>query len=200
MKLKCFLKFFLFVVFMTPSSLAMAQECWYELPKRNFQVEFTAYKTSAKVGVSGKFNHIKRVGPERTDSIDNMLLKSKLEIYPASLNSGDAGRDKTIFVKFFQKMHGDNIRISIADVEKKTIQTKITMNDISQIVPLKFKLKRSHQLTAHGTIDILDFSASSALKSLNKACELLHKGADGVSKTWSDVDIRLNAQFEKKCE
>ena len=36
-----------------------------------------------------------------------------------------------------------------------------------------------------------DFNGSKAMESLNKVCFDLHKGPDGISKTWSEVEINV---------
>jgi hypothetical protein len=33
------------------------------------------------------------------------------------------------------------------------------------------------------------------LASLNKVCEALHTGSDGVSKTWSEVTLNITSEF-----
>jgi hypothetical protein len=49
------------------------------------------------------------------------------------------------------------------------------------------------------TIDILnDFKAQTALESISKACFELHKGPDGVSKTWSEVAIGAAVYLRKE--
>jgi hypothetical protein len=44
-----------------------------------------------------------------------------------------------------------------------------------------------------------DFNLAPALAKLNKACEAVHKGPDGVSKTWSTVELKLMAKVTKNC-
>ena len=45
------------------------------------------------------------------------------------------------------------------------------------------------------TMDITKWNAVEALNSLNIACKDLHKGADGVSKTWSEVALNIKSTF-----
>jgi hypothetical protein len=45
------------------------------------------------------------------------------------------------------------------------------------------------------TIDVNNWNASAALASLNKVCEDLHKGSDGVSVTWSEVALNITSTF-----
>lgn len=41
----------------------------------------------------------------------------------------------------------------------------------------------------------MDFNTGKAMEALNQACFELHKGADGVSKTWSEVHIKGQVEF-----
>jgi hypothetical protein len=45
------------------------------------------------------------------------------------------------------------------------------------------------------TMNVNDWNASAALASLNKVCLDLHRGADGVSKTWSEVTLDITSTF-----
>lgn len=61
------------------------------------------------------------------------------------------------------------------------------MNGVDKDVALEVKLD-GNKVTGHGFIDILDFSAVSSLRSLNKACFAKHEG-----KTWSDAEVTITA-------
>ena len=45
------------------------------------------------------------------------------------------------------------------------------------------------------TMNVTNWNASDALSSLNKVCIDLHRGADGVSKTWSEVGLNITSTF-----
>ena len=49
-----------------------------------------------------------------------------------------------------------------------------------------------------GTLNLEDFKAESALASISEACFDLHKGADGISKTWSEVGISAVVYLKKE--
>ena len=49
--------------------------------------------------------------------------------------------------------------------------------------------------TIETDVDLMDFNAGKGLEALNQACLELHKGADGVSKTWSEVHIKGQVEF-----
>ena len=44
-------------------------------------------------------------------------------------------------------------------------------------------------------MDVLNWNAKSSLDSLNLICKELHKGLDGISKTWSEVAINITSTF-----
>ena len=46
-------------------------------------------------------------------------------------------------------------------------------------------------------MDLKNWNAIDALNALNKVCFDLHKGADGVSKTWEDVAIEIETYLRE---
>ena len=72
----------------------------------------------------------------------------------------------------------------------------LTLNKSSKEYEVKSTFE-NNVFTINGTIDLLDFNASKALEALNQACLELHKGADGVSKTWSEVHIKGQVEFSE---
>ena len=54
-------------------------------------------------------------------------------------------------------------------------------------------------VAATATIDILDFRMKAAYEQLHRACGEQHTGDDGVSKTWTTVDLRLTGQLKSDC-
>ena len=66
----------------------------------------------------------------------------------------------------------------------------ITMNGVTNSFPIEYMIS-GQMVTLSGTLNLEDFNATSAIESLNKVCFDLHKGTDGISKTWSDVNIEV---------
>ena len=64
----------------------------------------------------------------------------------------------------------------------------LKMNGTTKEIPLTYKISDRH-IKLNGKLTMLDFGAVKAYESIHKACELLHTGADGVSKTWEEVGI-----------
>ena len=50
----------------------------------------------------------------------------------------------------------------------------------------------------NASMDLNNWQAQVALESLNQACLELHRGADGVSKTWDEVIINAKILTVKK--
>ena len=71
---------------------------------------------------------------------------------------------------------------------------EIKMNGITEKVPFTYTIV-DKKFSMNATMDINKWNAVAALESLNKVCYDLHKGADGVSKTWSDVALNISSTF-----
>jgi hypothetical protein len=80
-----------------------------------------------------------------------------------------------------------------------TFELKLTLNAKTVKVPMKFAIDAG-TFTADGTLDVMDFGLSNAFASLHKACEALHTGADGVSKTWTPVDLKITSKMGMICK
>jgi hypothetical protein len=71
----------------------------------------------------------------------------------------------------------------------------IQMNDVSNDLPFTYTIdKNSFRLNATMNIDL--WFVQSALSSLNKVCRDLHKGSDGISRTWPEVDLQASILFQ----
>ncbi|WP_373003848.1 YceI family protein [Sulfurimonas sp.] len=166
-------------------------------------VSWKAYKTPAKVGVGGIFDSVKytAVAP-KGNNFREILVGSSVVIDTASVNSKNSGRDVKLVQFFFEQMSSKNITAKIVDIKSNkrergkpktgVMSVAVTMNGVTKNVPMEYIFNKG-DLSATGNIDLLDFSASKALSSINKACFDLHEG-----KTWSDVTIgfQTNIKFE----
>ncbi len=166
-------------------------------------VSWKAYKTPSKVGVSGVFDSVKytAIAP-KGNNFREIFVGSTVLINTASVNSKNTGRDIKLVKFFFEQMNSNNITAKIVDIKSdKRVRGKpktgvlsvaVTMNGITKNIPMSYIFNKG-DLSATGNIDLLDFSASKALSSINEACFDLHKG-----KTWSDVTIgfQTNIKFE----
>jgi YceI-like domain len=180
-------------VFLSPSSFS--KTCSFTTKPENIKVTWTAFKTPKKVGVAGTFNDIIFDGPMSGNSIDEIIKSSTFLIKTDSVETKDLARNLKIAQFFFKKMNGNaSISGKVVGMDDKFINLEVSMNEKTLVVPLLYKVKGS-KLTATGTLDVLDFSMDESLKGITMACRELHE-----NKTWSDVNLSLEANFKRICK
>ena len=193
---KGFLLIFIGISFLQVSAVA-AVNCTYSIVEQ--KLEWTGFKTSKKLPVKGSFNKINHNSTKANNPLE-LISSLKFVVDTSSVDSGNSVRDKRLVKSFFKLMKGQ-ISGEIVQVKGENsgvAQVSLTMNGVTKPLAFRFKLEGA-KFSATGRLDILDFQSSKALKALNDACLDLHKGPDGVSKTWSDVEIKISAQLKKGC-
>ncbi len=71
----------------------------------------------------------------------------------------------------------------------------ITMNGITSDLPFTYTIE-GKEFKLNATMNLDNWNAQNAVSSLNVACKDLHKAADGISKTWSEVTINITSVFK----
>lgn len=168
----------------------------------DMNVTWKAYKTLGKLGVGGQFTSVKYT-PAALEgkNFKELFVGSKVSIDTTKITTGNPTRDETLVKMFFQKLKATTIEAKIINIKKTDkhakgkprtgmIDVEITMNEQTLIIPMMYTYEKG-LFTAKGTIDLLDFTATDALASINKSCYDLHKG-----KTWSDVAIGFSTTIE----
>lgn len=171
----------------------------YAYKAGSVKVEWTAYKFTEKTGVKGTFKTITTNIKTPPQSEDEMLLATTFEIDALTVDSGNAARDTTLSEHFFKLMKSPKISGNIKGIKEGVAIVELKMNDVTRLINFKYE-KKDGKLFATGTIDVLDFSMQPSLKKINESCFELHKGADGVSKTWSTVDLSITAEPVFTCK
>ncbi len=151
-------------------------------------VKWTAFKTTDKVAVKGKFNTINVTNSKKATSVEEALNGILFSIPVSSIFSNETTRDSKLKQFFFGAMKNTEFISGTFDINDKGSFANITMNGISKTIPLKFEID-GQTATFNKTLNLSDWDLGNAVASLNKACFDLHKGADGVSKTWDEVEI-----------
>ena len=167
----------------------------FNVANANTDIKFTAYKTTDKIGVDGAFRKIDITGGGEGKTLKEAINDTEFSIPVSSLATKDSSRDYKIKKFFFGIM--DNTKIlsgKLQLVDDANGIAHITMNGETKPVPFVYTIQRN-MFNMKATIDINNWNASKALASLNKVCEDLHKGADGVTKTWSEVDLNITTTF-----
>lgn len=183
MRMKNNIKILFLCLLFSPLSSA---NCNLQQSNKTPVIGFTAFKTKAKVGVKGVFKKVSWKGPSKEESLPKLLSELSFEVDATSVDTLDEGRNENIIESFFSLLNEKNkIFGKIVKVSKKKILLEIKMNGKKNMIPLKYTFENS-VFNGLGHIDLMDFNASKALDSINKACYALHEG-----KTWSHVEIHV---------
>ncbi len=170
----------------------------YKVNQDSTSVKFTAYKTTAKKGVGGKFTTINLKNTKAGASVIEAMNGLQFSIPVSSLFTNDATntRDAKITEFFFGVMANTELisgTLSFDSSEKCALN--IVLNGVTAKIPMEYTITDRH-ITLSGVMNLEDWNALDAVSSLNKVCEELHKGDDGISKTWNDVAIEATTYLE----
>ena len=179
--------------------------CTYSVGENAVKVEWTAFKLTEKVGVTGTFNTTKLSGPREASSLMALAEGLSMKIDGRSIESNNPGRNATVSEFFFGKFVPSaeivgKVQSVEGDASKGTLQIAITMNDTTRTVPFAYTISEEHAVEATATIDMMDFALQKPFDSIHQACEEQHTGPDGVSKTWTDVELKLSGTFGAACD
>lgn len=172
----------------------------YTLVKDSTKVSFTAYKTSEKLPVGGKFMKINIKDSKNGATALEALNGTEFGIPVSSLFTNDATgtRDPKLLEFFFGAMQDTEI---ISGVFKTDADNKcsidVTMNGETFNIPLEYVINTETSITFNGTLNLEDWNALEAVNSINNACKELHTGKDGVSKTWTEVAVQAQVLLTK---
>ncbi len=172
----------------------------YSLVTDSTKVSFTAYKTSEKLPVGGKFTKISISETSSGATALEALNGTKFSIPVSSLFTNDATgtRDPKIIEFFFGVMKNTELISGIFKAgADNTCSIDVTLNGETANIPLTHE-SSENTYTFKGVMNLENWKALDAVASINKACEALHTGKDGVSKTWSEVAIQAEVLLEKK--
>lgn len=168
----------------------------YQIDTNRSSINWTAYKTTDKVAVGGKFTLFNITNNQSGNTLFDALNKAEFSIPVSSVFSNNSSRDYKIKNLFFGVMKNTELisgKISLND--EKTGVVSLTMNDTTKDLPFTYTLL-NEQIKMSTVMKISDW-ALPALESIHKACELLHMGPDGISKTWDEAAIDIDLYFKK---
>jgi len=174
------------------------EPCTYSHNADSTIVKWTAFKTTAKVGVSGVFNTVEVIGAESSTERLGVYNSASFKIPVADINSNNADRDKKIADHFFSVMAGTselNGRIKSITDEKAVVE--ISMNGVTNTTSMEVSVVEN-KISLAGSINMADWSATASVDSLNAVCYDLHKGEDGESKLWSEVQLEISTVLSTK--
>jgi len=174
----------------------------YSVDANTTEVNWTAYKTTAKTPVKGIFTSLKIEKPIKSDSKQGAFSNLEFNIPVSSFFSKDEVRDNKIKTLFFGVMKETTLisgRFSniTGNEEEGAMSLNLKMNGELVAIPMKYTIS-DNKVEINGTItNLMDWKMKEAFKSLHKACKLLHTGEDGISRTWEDVAISATAVLKR---
>lgn len=198
-----------------PAPLANAAtstaKCAHSIDPSAVQVEWTAFKTSAKTPVRGSFKKLDVTAPKGgASTLRGVLERSSISFDPREIETGDPARDATLRTVFFGLWKEKRITAKILSAELNAVETsgalsvRITANGVRKEIPMKLRALEAAasalpRFIAEGLIHIADFDLQGPFATLHSACEKLHTGPDGVSKTWDMMEIRFMFPVVTNC-
>jgi polyisoprenoid-binding protein YceI len=179
--------------------------CTYLYDASSTTIGFGAFKFTEKKEVKGGFL---KFSVDSTSTSNNIIdiyeifHNAKFSISVDGLDTKDQGRDYNIKTSFFGQMKetasitGKVIDLVDGKDSGSDLIVSLKFNNVENQVALKVSLV-DNVLTLNGAINLNDFKAQKALSSLNKTCKDLHKGSDGKSVTWPEVNIYVSTTLKK---
>lgn len=174
----------------------------YQIDAESISLDWTAYKTTAKVGVKGEFGKVNVTASELSDIKEKAINNVSFSVPVSSLFTNDKTRDWKLINLFFGVMDNTEFLSGTfhsheANMEDGKGVMDLTMNGKTCDLPYTYEMKGDSMFIST-TLNVMEWNGQEAMDSLNKACYDLHKGADGLSKTWSEVDINASVVIAKK--
>ena len=165
-------------------------------PNVGITILWTAYKFTEKVGISGTFEDYAVYNDNVSNSIEGVLEKLKLSIPTECVDSGNAIRDFKLRTYFFQAFNTEIINGTIINAKGGEGIINLRMNNFSIDNPYTYVL-RNDTIVILTHLDLKKWKGEEALTTLNKECYELHKGKNGISKLWPDVNVEIKLPVKK---
>lgn len=194
---------FLLIVLISIATISCKKEVKKEpvkfsIEQKTITINWTAYKTTDKVAVKGKFEEIIVTNHSEHDTSIEALNGVQFEIPISSINSNDEGRDNKLKQFFFGVMDATlSLTGTLHLGNDGTGNIDLKMNGMEQKIPIKY-IASGQMVEITGIMNLENWNTTAAITSLNEACLEKHKGTDGVSKTWTEVAIEAKVYLRKK--
>lgn len=183
-------------------SLEVTKNCAKGYDAENTTIAFAGFKTTEKKAVNGVFHEFKIKNTKIGETHEEVFGNASFSIPIASLDTKDPGRNTRLKEKYFGSMSTTNLikgKVIKFNADSNQVIISLKLNEIEKETVLDYTIS-GDSISLKGNINILDFDASGALEALHEVCGNLHTGADGVAKTWPDVDITLSSVIKEACE
>lgn len=157
----------------------------------------TGFKFTERVGVTATFSNYILASKNIDKSLKGLLKKTRVFVDLQSIDSKNEIRDNNLKTSLL--LHLKPVEIKVKDVKKNQLITDVIINDIAKEVIFNYRFI-DNKVVAKADIDVLAYNMENNIKSLKLKCKKLHIGKDGVSKTWSDFDLKVEVPIIESCE
>ena len=156
------------------------------------KVSWEAYKTTAKKGVKGHFTEFEIIGTKDGTSPQEVFKNASFVIQTSSVNTGLELRDYRIVNNFFKIfVNTSTITGKVKSISDNTATLEISLNEVTKDIEMAV-ISNGNEFALNGNIALGLFNGQSAVDSLNYVCKDVHAGADGITKLWPDVAIKVS--------
>ena len=170
-----------------------ADKCIYSFSDSTIKLFWAGYKTTDKLKVLGSFQEIKtNHSNQKFSSIDEMVNGITFSINSKSSESGDPIRDANLRDYFFNYLT-DNFQINgnVSEYNDAFITANFDVLGVDRQVKFTHSIV-NNVLKLRALISLDDLGAYKAYNSISAKCYDLHKGPDGISKTWDEVNVLID--------
>ncbi|MCB9262741.1 MAG: YceI family protein [Flavobacteriales bacterium] len=172
----------------------------YEYQPDSTKLTWTAYKTTVKLPVNGTFKEIVVTPGKPSGTVKELMNQLVFDIVSSSISSNNEERDGKLVKTFFgsmtnsEKISGKITSVNGTDTSGKA-RISIKMNDIEHEVDAEYAIS-GNILEVKTMLHLGDWKAEPSIKALNNVCHDLHKGEDGVSKLWPEIQVVISTELK----
>lgn len=178
---------------------AKPDNCVYSFSDSTIKLFWAGYKTTDKLKVLGSFQEITtNHSDQKFSSIEDLVNGISFSINSKSSESGDPIRDANLRDYFFNYLT-DNFQINgrFSEYNDALITANIDVLGVNRQVKFSHSIV-NNVLKMRALISLDELGANKAFSSISDKCYELHKGADGVSKTWDEVNVLIDVPLIKE--
>lgn len=182
-----------------------SEVCEYRYEPKNTKIKWQAYKFTERVGVEGSIENIQVQQPSKATNLKEFAESIRFKIDTKLLTTNNVERDLKIQKYFFGNLSNPNeitgeLKNFKMDDDLGKLDLVLKMNSIESSIPVDFVLRKKKYVEMNGKLNVVQWGAGKALDSLNKECESVHKGKDGITKLWNDINFYLSTELVVICK
>jgi hypothetical protein len=163
----------------------------YSVESKTTTINWTAYKTTEKIPVKGIFKEVSITNFTSSENSKDAINGIEFSIPVNSIDTKNLTRDAKIIKSFFGSMKNTQTitgKIHLNENGKGFVD--LTMNGLTKQLPINY-VQSGQLVEIDATMNLDNWETKLAIAALNLVCNEKHKGKDGISKTWDEVNIHV---------